>query len=634
MTAVAHPDDEDMFPAPKRAKDYARFLASELKTLRWVMVEFMTKTTKRWSVLMLLFLAGTSALSIAIPAIVAMVINGHVNGEVRRVFIGIGLFVVSGALLQLFSFGTGLAREWVLGLGHCRMDERITELLFEKPLGQHERHASRLNHASIDKGYWKVLSLQENIIFQGVPALMLSFLALIGLWIVNPIIGFVGTVFAGIYVGWSFWLNYQVGKTMHPLEREFRRINRVRTERWEKINRVITNGLADEESRTLSHAMTKNMDKDCKFWIWFIGQSDLRSFLLQRLFQAGALGYGSWLVYTGEWGIGLLFPLLMWVDTLVSNLLQLSNVERRIGHDIIPVQLMIEALSMRPTFDSSLGESLQKNGPISVEFKNVSYDYTNGGDASADHTVLKGITFAIAPGEKVALLGSSGAGKTTIMKLLLRFDDPTAGEILVSGKSLRGLNLPSYMRQVGYIPQQAQILDGTIGENLLYGVSPEEKNNLCENASEKLWELMKSLKIDFGKRLTSGLNTLVGRHGLKLSGGQSQRVMIGAAVAKQPRLMVIDEATSSLDSTTEREVQEGLARALAQGTTALIVAHRLSTVRRLCDRFIVLRSIDEASSDENQIEAIAGSFEELWDISPTFRRLAEDQGVNVPAPTR
>ena len=629
MATNIHPDDEDMFPAPEKVGDYITFLSSELTTLRWILAEFMTKTTRRWSLGMLTFLTGMSALSIATPLIIAMVINGHVAGDSGRVYMGFVLFVGSAALLHVFSFGAGLAREWVLGLSHCRMDERITELLFEKPLGQHERHATRLNHSSIDKGYWKVLSLQENIIFQGIPAVLLSSLALIGLWIVSPLVWLVGSVLTVLYIGWSLWLNYQVGKTIHPIEREFRRINRMRTERWEKINRVVTNGIAREEGRSLSRAMHDNMNKDCRFWIWFIGQSDVRSFLLQRIFQAGALGYGSWLVYSGEWGIGLLFPLLMWVDILVSNLLQLGNVERRIGQDIIPVQLMIEALSIRPAFDTTAGEAFQRDGPISVEFENVSYDYTNGRDESEGHSVLQDITFAIAPGEKVALLGPSGAGKTTIMKLLLRFDDPTRGQILVGGKPLRDVHLASFMHQVGYIPQQAQILDGTIGENLLYGVSLEEKKDLCANQSQKLWELMRSLKIDFGKRLTFGLDTLVGRHGLKLSGGQSQRVMIGAAVAKRPRLMVIDEATSNLDSTTEREVQEGLAQALSHGTTALVVAHRLSTVRRMCDRFIVLRPIEEVSSGESQIEAVADSFEDLWKISPTFRKLAEDQGVAV-----
>jgi ATP-binding cassette subfamily B protein len=288
---------------------------------------------------------------------------------------------------------------------------------------------------------------------------------------------------------------------------------------------------------------------------------------------------------------------------------------------------MIEALDLPPSFDVHAGERLHRNGPLMVEFRNISYAYGEAGSPS--HKVLHDFNLTIREGEKVALIGPSGAGKTTVMKLLLRFDDPCKGNIRINRKPLKRLLLKSYMEQIGYIPQQAMIFDSTLGENVLYGASKDERCTLTENSHEKLWDLMRSLKIDFGTRLSNGLDTLVGRHGLKLSGGQAQRVMIGAAVAKKPRLMVIDEATSNLDSTTEKEVQEGLSKALEGGVTALIVAHRLSTVRNLCTRFVVLKPIETLSAGERQIEAVAGSFEELYAISPTFRQLADDQGVKI-----
>jgi ATP-binding cassette, subfamily B, bacterial len=170
------------------------------------------------------------------------------------------------------------------------------------------------------------------------------------------------------------------------------------------------------------------------------------------------------------------------------------------------------------------------------------------------------------------------------------------------------------------------VLDGTIRYNLIYGLTREEQELATD---EELWSLMRLLKIDFGERLIDGLDTLVGRNGMKLSGGQAQRLMIGAAAMKKPRFMVIDEATSSLDSTTEKAVQYGLAKVLAGNVGALVVAHRLSTVRHLCNRFIVLREVSSLNGGESQVEAIADSFEELYGTSPTFRRLADDQGVTV-----
>jgi ABC-type multidrug transport system fused ATPase/permease subunit len=140
---------------------------------------------------------------------------------------------------------------------------------------------------------------------------------------------------------------------------------------------------------------------------------------------------------------------------------------------------------------------------------------------------------------------------------------------------------------------------------------------------------MRLLQIDFGKRLTHGLDTLVGKDGMKLSGGQAQRLMIGAAVIKDPIFMVIDEATSSLDSQTEKLVQEGLETILDGPIGALIIAHRLSSVRSLCTRFLVLRPLEDVPEGGSQIEADASSFEELYACSPTFRQLADAQHLKI-----
>jgi ABC-type multidrug transport system fused ATPase/permease subunit len=254
-------------------------------------------------------------------------------------------------------------------------------------------------------------------------------------------------------------------------------------------------------------------------------------------------------------------------------------------------------------------------------------DSDDGGkNESSPFPVIRNVTFTIKQGERVALIGPSGAGKTTLMKLLLRFMDPEHGAIRVNGHDLRDIDLSSWMRSVAYIPQHAQILDGTIRYNLTYGLSPEERDQWTD---DRLWDLMRKLRIDFGERLQNGLETVVGERGIKLSGGQAQRVMIGAAAIQHPPFMIIDEATSHLDSSTERAVHDGLAEILSDRTGALIIAHRLSTVRDLCDRFVVLRNSEEVKNGDSQIEAIANSFEMLYAVSSTFRQLSDDQHVVV-----
>jgi ABC-type multidrug transport system fused ATPase/permease subunit len=211
------------------------------------------------------------------------------------------------------------------------------------------------------------------------------------------------------------------------------------------------------------------------------------------------------------------------------------------------------------------------------------------------------------------------------MRLLMRYMDPTSGTIVVDGQDLRDVRLSSWLNLIAYVPQQAQVFDGTIRDNLLYRFTDEP----ARVADEELWAIMRKLKIDFGDRLTDGLDTRVGRHGIELSGGEQQRLMIGAAAMRKPIFMVVDEATASLDATTEKAVQKGLEEVLGGHMGALIITHRLSTVRRLCSKFFVLRDCEGLGPGDSQLEASAGSFEELYEISPTFRMLADDQGVVI-----
>jgi ABC-type multidrug transport system fused ATPase/permease subunit len=624
MTEV---DREDAISRAATFKAYFAFLRSEAKTFKWLFTEFMTDESRQHTRKMLIFMGLSSACVIALPGLVAAFFNSILSKNVTGVQVSFGLAVLCAVLQTYFNKKVGDEREWMLGLNICRLHERILELFLSKPLGQHERHGAMLNYASIDKGKWKTIGLMELMVFQGLPSCVLCAFALVGLVYLDPVFAAFAVLMSVLYAFWTLWLNYKLGHSMEPIEREFRRINRSSVERMDKNSRVISSGVVREEVQWLSAAMDANMAKDREFWLWLIGKFSLRSLCVFEVLRLSALGYGGYAVLHGHLEAGFLIPLFTWTDLLNQQLFSLSGVERLVGRDIISVQLMQEALTLKPSYDLYAGVELKRNGPLAVGIKDISYSYID--ENGAEHPVLRNISLDISPGEKVALLGPSGAGKSTIMKLLLRYDDPTKGGILINRVPLKDLEHPSYMRQVGYIPQTAMIFDGTLADNLLYGSSTTRRSELLASSASELWKLMESLKINFGTRLSRGIETPVGRHGLKLSGGQAQRVMIGAAVAKQPRFMIIDEATSSLDSTTEKEVQEGLTLALSQGTTALIVAHRLSTVRKLCDRFIVLRPLEGLGEGESQVEAIADSFEELAKMSPTFRQLAADQGVHI-----
>lgn len=201
-----------------------------------------------------------------------------------------------------------------------------------------------------------------------------------------------------------------------------------------------------------------------------------------------------------------------------------------------------------------------------IAFENVRFSY------APDRWALEGVSFRARPGELVAFVGPSGGGKTTIMQLLPRFYDPQEGRVTVDGHDVRDLRLDSLRRNIGIVTQETYLFHASIADNLRYGRSNASDDELiaaCKAAN--IYELVASLP--------EGLQTIVGERGHKLSGGERQRIAIARVLLKDPRILILDEATSSLDSTSERLIKEALVP-LMRGRTSLVVAHRLSTVLR------------------------------------------------------
>ncbi len=236
-----------------------------------------------------------------------------------------------------------------------------------------------------------------------------------------------------------------------------------------------------------------------------------------------------------------------------------------------------------------------------IVFDQVSFAYHSG------ETVLRDLDFTVAPGEVIALVGPSGAGKTTLVNLLPRFYDPTAGRILLDGQELRAVTLASLRSQVGIVPQETILFSGSIYDNILYGRLDATEAEVTEAARA-------ANALEFITRLPEGLRTAVGERGMRLSGGQRQRVAIARALLKNPRILILDEATSALDTESEQLVQQALERLMEQRTT-FVIAHRLSTVQH-ATRILTL--------DGGRIVE-AGTHEELLTRDGLYRRLYELQ---------
>lgn len=238
-----------------------------------------------------------------------------------------------------------------------------------------------------------------------------------------------------------------------------------------------------------------------------------------------------------------------------------------------------------------------------IEFENVDFAY------NLDTPVLRNVSFTMNPGEVVAVVGASGAGKSTLADLIPRFYDPCDGSILVDGHDLRQVNLQSLRKHIGIVPQETMLFGGTIRDNIVYG-DPSATDEMVENAARAA---NAHHFISDPRMLPDGYNTIVGERGKQLSGGQRQRIAIARALLKNPRILILDEATSSLDAASEILVQEALDE-LMQGRTTLVIAHRLSTIIN-ADKILVMQNgrIVEQGTHADLIKLSGGIYAQLYE---------------------
>ncbi|WP_425247236.1 ABC transporter ATP-binding protein [Streptomyces sp. NEAU-NA10] len=279
--------------------------------------------------------------------------------------------------------------------------------------------------------------------------------------------------------------------------------------------------------------------------------------------------------YYGVWGVtpGDVVMLSAFLTTLTNSTTTLIGLAPVITKGLESVRSVGEVLQA-PELEDNEGKAELAAVRGAVTFQQVGFAYDSGRPAVRDFTL------SVAPGETIALVGASGAGKSTALNLVIGFIRPTSGRLLLDGTDMNTLDLRTYRRFVSVVPQESILFDGTVRENVAYGMEDEADEEAVRAA------LRDANALEFVDRLPQGLDTLVGERGARLSGGQKQRLAIARALIRDPKVLILDEATSALDTRSEALVQQALARLLRNRTT-FVVAHRLSTVRG-ADRIVVM----------------------------------------------
>ena len=320
---------------------------------------------------------------------------------------------------------------------------------------------------------------------------------------------------------------------------------------------------------------------------------------LMPLASAGLLLYGGWQVLQGQLTLGDLMMFLVYLLMLLSPLAILAQSAAQFQDSLSGLDRVLDLLEEPREMESSHLVSVNRGDVTGrITFEDVSFRYHG-----AETFALQDVSLDIQPGETIALVGPSGAGKTTLCNIAARFYDPTSGRVLLDGRDLRRIDVESYRRLMGVVEQDVFLFDGSVAANIGYGKRLASLEDVCQAAEIANAD-------EFIEQLPRGYDTLIGERGVKLSGGQRQRLAIARAVLADPRILILDEATSNLDTESERLIQASLVE-LMRHRTCFVIAHRLSTIAH-ADRIVVIQAgrIVEIGTHES-LMATDGRYREM-----------------------
>ena len=431
----------------------------------------------------------------------------------------------------------------------------------------------------------------------------------------TSLLQFVGALVIMLAMDWRMTLLMFVAVplvilVMLPVMNQSRKIGRVRQDELAKFASDSTDVLGEvrlvKSSNGEEHELAKGNRRIDN--LYHVGRKEalinsvtqpITNILMMIMFL-GILGYGAIRVMNGAMTMGALVSFLMYLFQIISPVVVISQLFNNMAKTSGATERIQQILTEPEEFVADKAEKDIASAPL--KFENVDFAYEEG------KPVLRDVSFETKPNAVVAFAGPSGGGKSTIFSLIERFYQPTGGEILIGEENIENVDLAKWREQIGLVSQDAAVMPGTIRDNLTYGLRREVSD-------EELWDALRMAYADgFVSEMEDQLETEIGERGIKLSGGQRQRIAIARAFLRDPKILMLDEATASLDAESEAMVQKALGD-LMQGRTTLVIAHRLSTIV----------DADKIYFIENGTVSGAGTHQELLKTTPLYAQYVKDQ---------
>jgi ATP-binding cassette subfamily B protein len=559
-------------------------------------------------VVAMLFLVAAKVANVYVPILYARAVDAlSRHGGVAQVLAVPAGLIIGYGLLRLASAGFGELRDAVFAAVQQRTVRRVALQTFEHmhrlSLRFHlDRQTGGVSRA-IERGSAGIESVLRLAVFNIVPTIIELLLVTAVLWrLFDWRFALVTFGAVGAYIGFTLcfatWrVRFRRSMNDNDTEAQSKAVDSLLNYETVKYfgNEAheahrFDKALAAYERAAVKSQVTLNMLN--------LGQAAIIAAGLAAIMLLAARG-----VVSGQMSVGKFVLANTYLIQLYQPLNFLGFAYNTIKQGLVDMEQMFRLLSVSEEVQDSpgalqLSAHLAEGAPCSITFDDVHFGY------QPEREILKGISFTVPAGKKIAIVGPTGAGKSTLSRLLFRFYDVTGGKILVDGRDVRDYTQASLRAAVGVVPQDTVLFNDTIRYNIAYG-RPGASQDQVEHAA-RLAQVH-----DFVLRMPDGYDTRVGERGLKLSGGEKQRVAIARTILKDPRILILDEATSALDTRTEREIEQAL-RAVSARRTTLVIAHRLSTVVDADEILVLVEGRIAERGSHRDLLALGGTFARMW----------------------
>jgi len=541
-------------------KEILIFIWNKSQKYKWVFVQLLFCT---------LVIQGVSLVA---PYITGLLLDGFISGfdfneAFKLILIGFGLalfsriFWIWKTYIDFTKFFFEFKKD---------MSMQGLQKILDFSVGQHTDKNSGVKDTIMSKGVNSIKRLVETSLYDLLPLILKALVILGGLFFIDWQLGLFGLLSS---IGIVF-TQLKISEKYIPRFKELEKLGQDRHKGfWEVLRNVFlvkNSGREEYGYQYIDDLIDREHNPSKKHWLGFVYRIHMSSILIS-IASAVFMIIAVFKIGEGTLTLGMFVVVSSWAGMLFSELYMFQSIQRTFAFEVPAVQELRDFLEIKPAILVSKRALRPKAFSGEIQFDSVSFSYPDDGK---EDSVLNNVSFTISPRETIGVVGRSGSGKSTFIKLLLRNYDPTKGKILIDGVDLKKLDPSWYLQHIGYVEQSTQLFDMTIRENLSFATSED----LIEEDFTRA--LKQAGLLDFIQKLEYGLDTKIGEQGVKLSGGQRQRLAIARALIKKPALLILDEATASLDTEKEREIQEAIDNLAHENISAtkIVIAHRLSTI--------------------------------------------------------